>query len=173
MKKILVLIFILVILGVIFIFNTRFELKTSGLVVNRTVETSENLFFYYEIIRYPSNVEILEPKKTDIINIGITGDPWNINFGILSTGMTGERYINLANYKEEPFHVRLVSHGNISSMISFSSNNMFLHKGDEIKVTVFLNTSLSTQPGNYTGEIDIISEKSKISLLGNILWGMR
>jgi len=173
MKKILVLLFILVILGFILIFNTNFEFKTIGFVINRTVETSENLFFYYEIVRYPSNVMILEQKKTDKINVGLTGDPWNINFGILSSGMIGERYINLANYKEEPFHVRLVSHGNISSMISFSSNDMVLRKGDEVKLTVFLNTSISTSPGNYTGEIDIITEKSKIPFLGNVLRGMR
>jgi len=48
-----------------------------------------------------------------------------------------------------------------------------LRKGDEVKLTVFLNTSISTSPGNYTGEIDIITEKSKIPFLGNVLRGMR
>jgi len=173
MKKILITILIVLILGFIFILYNSFEFKTSGFVVNRTVETSETPFFYYEIVRYPSNVEIFEPKKTDTIKIGITGDPWNINFGKLSAGMIGERYINLANYKEEPFRVRLVSHGNISSMVSFTSDDMVLKKGKEVKVTVFLNTTISTKPGNYTGEIDIISEKSKIPFLGNVLWKIR
>jgi hypothetical protein len=50
-------------------------------------------------------------------------------------------------------------------MISFDRNNIILHKGDELKVTVLLNSTLSTRTGNFTGEIDIVSKGIKFSFL--------
>ena len=168
MKKSLIMVVFLVILLLGLLFYKRPVTKT-GFVTNVTTERSENPLFFYEIIKYPSNVEIISKESTSA-RVGIVGDPWNLNFGIFQPGINGKRFLNLANFKEQPYHVRLVSYGNISRMISFSENDFILYKGDEKKITVFLNSSLSIGPGNYTGEIDIISESTKIPYLGKILW---
>ena len=169
-KSLIVLIFVvLFLLGLLF--YNRPVTKT-GFVTNMTVDRSENPLFFYETIKYPNNVEII-PKESTSARVGIVGDPWNLNFGIFQPGINGKRFLNLANYKEQPYHVKLISYGNISPMISFSENNFILYKGDEKKITVFLNSSLSTESGNYTGEIDIISESTNIPFLGKILWGIK
>ncbi len=168
MKKLLIVVIVLVIFLFGLLFYKRPATKT-GFVTNMTVERSENPLFFYEIIKYPSNVEIIPIEPGTSHRVGIVGDPWNVNFGVLQPGINGKRFLNVANYKEQTYHVKIVSYGNISSMISFSEDDFILYKGDEKKITVFLNTSLSTRPGNYTGEIDIISESTKIPFLGKIL----
>jgi len=167
---------ILVIFIVIFLFGLLLYKKPvtkTGFVTNMTIEKSENPLFFYEITKYPSNVEIISSESGTSHRVGITGDPWNVNFGVLQPGINGKRFINVANYKERTYHVKLVSYGNISQMISFSEKDFILYKGDEKKITVFLNSSLSTGFGNYTGEIDITSESTNIPFLGKILWGIQ
>jgi len=167
MKKLLIVAIVLVICLLGLLFYKRPVTKT-GFVTNMTIERTENPFFFYEIIKYPSNVEIIPPEPSTSYRVGITGDPWNVNFGVFQPGINGKRFLNVANYKEQEYHVKVICHGNISPMISFSEDDFILYKGEEKKITVFLNTSLSTESGNYTGEIDIISENTKIPLIGRI-----
>jgi len=168
MNKLFILVIVLTIFIFIFIFYSR-PVSKAGFVTNVSIERSENPLFIYEIIKYPSNVEIIQTEPNKSVLVGITADPWNINFGILHPSYGGKRIINIANYKDQPYHVRLVVYGNISSMVSFSKDDLVLHKGDEVQISVLLNTSSSTKPGNYTGEIDVISEGTKIPFLGKIL----
>jgi len=171
MKKLYILVLFLIILFSILVFYIRPTQKT-GFVTNMTVEVSENPLFLYEIIKYPTNVEIIPAETGSSRKVGIAGDPWNVNFGVLQPGINGKRFLNIANYKEEPYHVRIVSFGNISPMITFSENDFMIYKSEEKQITVHLNSSLSSGPGNYTGEIDIISERSNIPFLGKIIWGV-
>jgi hypothetical protein len=53
-------------------------------------------------------------------------------------------------------------------MISFDKNYIKLYPGEELKITASLNSSLS-KPGNYTGEIDIISKKVRFSFLNPLI----
>ena len=172
MKKLVIVVILLVIFlsGLLFY---KWPAPKIGFVTNMAIDRSENPLFLYETIKYPSNVEIIPSESSTSHRVGITGDPWNVNFGVLQPGINGKRFINVANYKELPYHVKLVSYGNISPMISFSENDFILYKGDEKKITVFLNSSLFTGAGNYTGEIDIISENTNIPFLGKILWGIQ
>jgi hypothetical protein len=166
MKNILMIILI-ILFFVLFILLSIFpesEVKTS-FVTNLTVEKTEDLLFVYETVKYPSNVEIIKLRNKSNITVGITGDPWNLNFGFVPIGIESRRFINLANYKEENYRTEIRVYGNISSMISFDRNNIILHKGDELKVTVLLNSTLSTRTGNFTGEIDIVSKGAKFSFL--------
>jgi len=167
MNKIFIGIIIPVALALIFLFYNRPVPKT-GLVTNMSVEKSENPLFIYEAIKYPCNVEVIKAEQNKSILIGFTADPWNVNFGILHPDYGGRRFINLANYKDQPYHVKLVCYGNICPMISFSQNDFVLHKGDELQVIVSLQTLPSTELGNYTGEVDVISEGTKIYFLNKI-----
>jgi len=161
------MIILIILFFVLFILLSIFpesEVKTS-FVTNLTVEKTEDLLFVYETVKYPSNVEIIKLRNKSNITVGITGDPWNLNFGFVPIGIESRRFINLANYKEENYRTEIRVYGNISSMISFDRNNIILHKGDELKVTVLLNSTLSTRTGNFTGEIDIVSKGAKFSFL--------
>lgn len=159
------MIILIILFFVLFILLSIFpesEVKTS-FVTNLTVEKTEDLLFVYETVKYPSNVEIIKLRNKSNITVGITGDPWNLNFGFVPIGIESRRFINLANYKEENYRTEIRVYGNISPMISFDRNNIILHKGDELKVTVLLNSTLSTGIGNFTGEIDIVSKGAKFS----------
>jgi len=164
-KKKLVALFVLIFLLVIlFLLLPEPEVKTS-FVTNVTVEKTENPFFVYETINYPTNVRIIKLENKSNITVGIVGDPWNLNFGFVPIGIESRRFINLANYKEQNYRVEIKAYGNISPMISFDKSNIILHKGDELKVTVLLNSTLSPKIGNFTGEIDIVSKGAKFSFL--------
>jgi len=166
MKKILVILLI-ILFFVLFVLLSIFsepEVKTN-FVKNETVEKKEDLFFVYETVMYPSNVQIIRLENKSNITIGITGDPWNLNFGVIPIGIESRRFLNLVNYKDENYKVEIQAYGNISPMISFDKNDFILHKGDELKITVLLNSTLSKETGNFTGEIDIFSKGSKFSFL--------
>jgi hypothetical protein len=171
MNKIFIGIIISITLALVLLFNKKPVSKT-GFVTNVSVEKSENPLFIHEIIKYPSNAEIIKAEPNKSILIGLTADPWNVNFGILHPSYESRRFINVANYKDQPYHVKFVCYGNICPMISFSRNDFVLHKGDELQVSVILQTSSSTKLGNYTGEVDVISEGTKIPFLDKVLgWG--
>ena len=167
MKKLIIAIILILVLGMFFIFPENPE-TTANFITNRTFEKSEDIFFNREIVMYPSNVNIISPENPSDVAIGIVGDPWNLNFGILPVGVNGKRFVNLANYKEITSKVRLVCYGDICSKISFDKNDLILREGDEEKITVTLNTA-SSVPGDYSGEIHIVSEIPKMAVINNLL----
>jgi len=168
MKKILIITIVLIIIFGIFFFFSKKPKKTAGFITNRTSERTEDIFFIREIVKYPSNVTIVSPENPSNLTIGIVGDPWNLNFGVLPIGVNGKRFLNVANYKEPMYKIEINCYGNICPMINFDRNDFILHKGDEAKITVTLDTSLSS-PGDYIGEIEVLSERPKFSFLSTIL----
>ncbi len=130
-------------------------------VQNRTFATKSDIFYNYEITKYPSKVGIVNLMTKNASNIiGVSTDPWIIDFGIIPVGENfAQKTINLANKNKEDAKIRLKAFGNISSMVSFNRNNFYL-KGNET-IYAFLNVTKNTEPGNYTGEIDIIIQREK------------
>ncbi len=159
---ILIILFFLLFLRVFYFPEPKIK---TNFITNLTVEKTENPFFIHETIKYPTNVSIIKLMDKSNITVGMTVDPWNLNFGVVPIGVESRRFINLANYKEENYKVEIHAYGNISPMISFDRNNIILHKNDELKITVSLNSTLSTEIGNFTGEIDIVSKGAKFSFL--------
>lgn len=138
-------------------------------VKNMTTEKNSGIFFVYETVKYPSNVEIIKLENKSNISIGMTGDSWNLNFGVIPVGIENRRFINLANKNEGIYRVEIHVYGNISPMVSFDKNNIVLRKGDEVKITALLNSTLSERTGKFVGEIDVISKRSRIPLFNVIL----
>jgi len=165
-RSILITILLLAVLGMLFLLNK--PKMTASFITNRTFERSEDIFFVYEVVKYPSNVTIISVENPSNMTVGIVGDPWNLNFGVLPVGVNGKRFVNVANYKEPMSKIRVVCFGNICSLITFDKNNFILHEGEESQITVSLNTNLSN-PGNYFGEIHILSEIPKNSLISSVL----
>jgi len=168
MKKILIIaIVLLAILSLLFLLPKKPK-TTASFITNRTFERSEDMLFIREIVKYPTNITIISPENPSKIPVGIVGDPWNLNFGVFPIGINGKRFVNVANYNEPISKIKLVCYGDICSMITFDKNDFILHKGDEAKITVHLNTSLSS-PGSYSGEIHILSEIPKTSFISVLL----
>jgi hypothetical protein len=168
MKKIFIITIVLLTILSILVLSTKKPKKTASFITNRTSERFEDIFFIYDVVKYPSNVTIISLENPSNIPIGIVGDPWNLNFGILPFGVKGKRFVNVANYDEPIYKTKLVCYGNICPMIKFDKNDLILHKGEEAQITVSLDTSLSP-PGDYVGEIEVLSERPKFSFLITIL----
>jgi len=134
-------------------------------VRNKTFEIYSSLFFVHERVRYPSNVEIVESKEEGML-LGFVTDPWNLNFGIIPTGGNfGTRHLKVFNSEDYKVRVNLRAYGDIKPLVTFSKNNFILAPNETAEVDIFLNTTNSTKPGNYTGEIDVIIKKPRLNIL--------
>jgi len=171
MKRVLVVTCVLLILTLIVtvsIFYRELNYSIEKDIIpreNRTFERKEGIFFNKEITIYPSNVEIVEylPNQSKL-QIGVTIETWNINFGVLPEGVDGRRYLNLDNIEEGRYKILIKSAGNISSMINIDEDEFYLSPGEYRQVPVFLNTT-GSKSGNYTGEIAVITIIPKYSFL--------
>ncbi len=129
-------------------------------VKNKTFTNYSNLFFSYEISRYPSNVEITPLGNLNETTIGFATEPWNINFGVIpGNGSYVERNVELTNLKDRDSKINFKAYGNISPMVIFSKNNFIVQPGKKVSVSIFLYSN-QMEPGNYSGEIDIVAKKS-------------
>jgi hypothetical protein len=133
-------------------------------VKNQTFEKYSNLFFIYEVRKYPSGVEIVE-KRNESLTIGFVTDPWNLNFGIIPKGSYGTRHLNVRNYEDKKIRVSFNVYGEIKPLVSFSKNNFLLGPNESAYVDVIINATEVTELGNYTGEIDVIVKKIKFDFL--------
>ena len=156
-----------VIISVIFviIYSWNYPSVPKEFVTNETFERATGIFFDYETTRFPSNVEIVLPQEEGM-KIGFVIDPWNLNFGIIPTGGNyGTRHIILVNSEDRNVRVDINVYGTIKPLVSVSQNNFILQSGKSVTVDIYLNTTNSTKPGNYTGEIDVVIKKPRYSLL--------
>ncbi len=159
-------------LVLVIIFALQFQKpKPKEFIKNNTVEISKNLLFKFEVSRYQSDVEIIQYEENATrITVGITIDPWNLNFGIVPVGGSyGTRHVVLTNLKEDQAKASLKAYGNISPMINFARNDFVLKQYDNVTVDVVMKTTKLTTPGNYTGEIDIIIIRPKYRFLTPLL----
>jgi len=168
--KLRIIIPIIVIVLVVFFLLYNRPFVPEEFVTNRTVERSEKTFFIHETIRYPAKIRVTEfESNLSDIKVGIAGETWQLNFGYVPIGMKQRKFFDMANPKETDIKVRINSYGNISPMIEFEKNNFILHKDEMMKVGVIIEPLKTTQPGNYTGEIDIFIVKPKYPFLSNYL----
>jgi hypothetical protein len=161
-KRLIVVIAALILLLLLF----EYKPQPTEFVTNKTFVTYSDLFFNYEISKYPSRVEIAkaEPAK-EKITIGLTVDPWNLDFGIIPEGKNfGTRFINLANLKEKDAKINFKVYGNISPFVKFSKNNFILHPNENLTVEVSFHAE-GAKIGNYFGEIDVVVQRPKYDFL--------
>jgi hypothetical protein len=168
MKIGIILVLIIIVVAFLFIFSKE-PPAPEEFVKNRTVENYSTFFYNYEILRYPSNVEI---KPTENINenvvLGFVTDPWNINFGIIpGNGSYATRTIEISNKEDIDNEITLKVYGNISPLVVFSKNRFILKPNEKTSIEVFL-YSKDSEPGNYSGEIDVLSKKAIYNFLSII-----
>ena len=161
---------ILVFLVVAFLFIYSKEPPAPEVFVdNMSVENYSTFFYNYEILRYPSSVEIMSLDKiNESVILGFVTDSWNIKFGIIpGNGSYVTRTIDVSNKEEIKNEVILKSYGNISPLIVFGKNNFVLNPGEKASIEIFLYSG-DAEPGNYTGEIDVLSKKPIYNFLSII-----
>lgn len=166
-----VVVIILVVLFFLLIFSMSSQPHPKEFATNRTFETRSDLFFNYEITRYPSSAEVSEVQPTnERIVLGVVIDPWNLKFGIIPAGNNfGTRFVVLTNREEKDAKISFKVYGNISPFVNFSKNDFMLHPEENVSIgTHFYATSAGV--GNYSGEIDVIIQKPKYDFLYNF-WG--
>ena len=140
-----------------------YEFEASGFVAARESLPAADLFFSYEITRYPSGIVITPPGEN--ISVGVDVSPDNIRFGSVPAGgaYQSNRTINLQNLEESPAKIKFLARGAIAPMVSFAKNNFVLGPAEAVSVDVFVSTTNKTEEGNYTGEIDIVVIRPKYS----------
>lgn len=164
----IVLVVIIAVVAFLFIFSKE-PPAPEIFVENRTVENYSTFFYKYEILRYPTNVEIMPIENVnENVVLGFVTDPWNINFGIIpGNGSYATRTIEISNKEEVVNEITLKVYGNISPLVVFSKNEFALNPGEKSSIEIFLYTK-DSQPGNYSGEIDILSKKPIYNFLSII-----
>lgn len=133
--------------------------EPAGTVGNKTVGNYSNLFFSYNIIRYPSSVEITPAESlNNSIVLGFATESWSINFGsVPAKGSYATRTVDISNSNEFDVEIIMKAYGNISDMVIFRENNIVLEPGEKKSVGIVLESKEDI--GNYSGEIDIMIKK--------------
>jgi len=145
---------------------TACKIPGGGELDENTVEKCSDLFFNYEISRYPTGGEIV---AVDIlgenISVGLVTDPWNLNFGTIpSNGSYAKRSIVLSNSGELATRINFRVFGDIFPLISFSKDNFVINTGEQVNIDIYF-FSNNTEAGNYSGEIQIISRRPKFKAM--------
>lgn len=174
MKKIVKkrLIFLLIItlalvsLVLFFVSSTRYKPEPMEFVKYMEYYNHSDLFYNYEVTRYPSNVSISPAGlDDDRLSLGVVVDPWNLNFGIVPFGNnTGARVIELTNMRDKPTRIYIEVYGNLTPHVEFTKNNFILNPKENIEIDAVFEAG-GAAIGDYSGEIDVIAQKPKYSFI--------
>ena len=155
--KLLLLVFVI---AFVILANLLEPPEPKKFVENITVSNYSNFFFTYDIISYPSKVEIAQPTDANgSIVLGFVVDNWNLNFGSVPfNGSYVTRNVQIRNSKESDVEIIMKAYGNITPLVSFEENNILLKPDENVSVNILLQ-SKDYEIGNYTGQIDVIIKK--------------
>ncbi len=163
-KSASIIVFFTLILIVIISVYTMPSFKSVNPVVDNTVLFDNDLFFTYEINKYPTSVEISNAVDSNL-SIGFSLDSASLNFGVVPVGGNiGKRFLTLTNLQESEAKMVFVAYGNISDMVGFNDNKFYLMPGVVKEVEIMLETKDDTQVGDYSGEINLVVKRSRYKL---------
>ncbi len=141
--------------------------ETQYFVDERSVDSYSNMLFTYSTIRYPTQVEVVDiPRDTLNFTLGVNVDTDMLDFSAIMMGGSVKRQINLSTRDGKPSKIMVKAYGSIAPFLSFDKNNFLLHGQDHVFIT------LDTQAyptGNYSGEVDVIVQRSNSGIMQNIL----
>jgi len=143
--------------------ETTYTFKPCELSRKLLTEKRFGIFFAYQITRIPANLTVVESKDANI-TIGISIDPWVINFGEVPKGVGVKKEI-LVTSSESLAKVYIRIYGNISKVINPSENAFLIKSGEQKVVKLYANITSEVKEGNYMGEVDIIVLKPKFPFI--------
>jgi len=161
MKKIqIIFMFVVVVILAAVLFSVN--RGTTGLVTNRTFVTYSDLFYDYEVTRYPSSVTIISPMESSVNPmIGFSIESWSLSFGMIpGNGSSAKRIVNLTNTRDKDVKITLRAYGEIAPLLNFSSSDLTLKPNEKTTVDIVFHT-YEVPPGNYTGEVQVVVQIPK------------
>jgi hypothetical protein len=162
------LVALIVVLVALIAFN-YYSFMPKGIVTASVVEKSEGMLLKFERIRYTSRALVAGPESEDIgFDIGNN----ELNFGLIPAGGGGSRFLDVGNSGDTLVKIKMSAHGNISRFITFGTNDFILQPGQAREIEISFSTSIDTEEGEYTGEIDVTKITSKISIADGLLGWM-
>lgn len=132
----------------------------------RTIDQRSDMFFTYTTVRYPAKVEVLTPTvSTENLTIGFNTNTNELDFGKVEAGGAVKKYLNLSTLDGKPSKIILRSRGTINPLLKFDRDE-FLFNGNA-SIGVAMNSG--SFPGNYTGEVAVVIQRSKTGILTQLL----
>ncbi|MBI4020213.1 MAG: hypothetical protein HY367_02690 [Candidatus Aenigmarchaeota archaeon] len=144
--------------------------QPSGAVQEQAVEKYEDLFFTYELLRYPASTDIA--NATGNLAIGLNTDTDILGFGIIPSGDNyGTKHISLTNGMDSPARITVSSTGDIAPLMEFSHRKATLGPGESLVIDAKVLASRAPRPGRYEGEADIKIIRARHAM-GALLLGL-
>lgn len=123
------------------------------LAQEKSFEVDDGFFYRTEITRLPAHLEITENES----RIGLSVEPYMLEFGILPKNITATKQIDIANKKDGPVKVKFRVYGNISPFIEISKDFIL----DSQANTSVMVKAKGEDVGAYTGEVRMIVKRPK------------
>jgi hypothetical protein len=139
-----------------------------GFVQDQEVMSGSNFFYKYDVVRYPSDLEIVG-KEAPVL--GFVTDPWNLKFGILTQGMSETRFVSVKNPGDKKVRVDMIKRGGIAEFVSFDREEFELMPGENVTIEVHVSVPIDAEIGKYTGEIDVVLKKPNFDFL-DFIWAL-
>ncbi len=132
-----------------------------------TRENTEDFFFKKVIDRIPARgVIIYRDIDNETIKVGVSTDPHELNFGVVSQNTTGiTKILNIHN-KDVNVKTCVVPYGDIKQFVEIKNKEFVMKTDEKREITIRFS---GDKIGNYTGEIDVITKKPKYGLLEPLL----
>ena len=154
---------VLLILIIVLIYVFLSGIQRPDIITESDYIVKENLLFRYEVNKYQSSVEVVSFEQGQNISLGMDTTPSNLNFGFIPKDSLSRRFFNITNLGKSEAKVVFEVTGNIESFVKFNTDEFFMKGGEKINVMVYFN-STDVEPGNYSGNIYVIMEKSKYDI---------
>lgn len=133
-----------------------------------------DLFYVYEVIRYPAYGKVIEPEiVNETLGVGLASSTVSFDFGEVPTnGSYSKRLIILNNTNNNTVMASLQAYGNITPLINFERNNIILKKNETDELGVYFLTKVDDKnmpTGVYIGEIDVVIKRPQYDFLYQFL----
>lgn len=169
MNKIIILIVVIVIVA-LSLLSAPPNLAPETITEDISTMRKYDMFFVYEIIRYPAYGKIIESKVVnDTLSVGLASSTVSLDFGEVPTnGSYSKRLVMLNNTNNNTVVASLQAYGNITPLISFDRNDIVLQKNQTEEISVYFLTKVNDENmplGVYKGEVDIIIKRPQHDFL--------
>ncbi|MFH1834962.1 MAG: hypothetical protein ABH851_02105 [Methanobacteriota archaeon] len=162
-----ILLVVFTVIGIKFWGNyTRLPGDPGDYVENITVTDGGNLLFKEKIMRYPSKIGVVTFEVGKNIRMGFATQPNELNFGLLSQGMSAHKFIELQNNEVYPTKIHVVPYGGVKDFVVLNEKEVVLEPGEKKSVQITMN---ATEVGEYVGEIDLVIRTPKNPLISFLL----
>ena len=135
-------------------------------VKNMTAEDKINYLYKERIVKYPVKAGVMPFMLNESLKIGISVDKTQLDFGLVTKGLSVNKVLDFKNNDNLPAKVNVVAYGRVKPLVSTPESSFILKNGDKRSITITMN---ATDVGKYEGEVDIIMRVPTFSPLVYIM----